>query len=166
MQAVLWTILVVSGADPVDMTSVPSAVVGTSYAAPCEGCYGSDCDGGGYYSHGVGDCLFDCCGPMPQTCYAPRYGCYPGNNRHMHRYPAFHGYYYRKPYNYRHLFEYPWHAAPHQPSAYFTYESDVVPAGATDAMPLDSQGQPTPAPKAPAKPVPEKQARLHRHTIR
>jgi hypothetical protein len=56
---------------------------------------------------------------MPQTCYAPRFGCYPGNNRHMHRYPAFHGYYYRKPYNYRHLFDYPWHARPHEPQGFF-----------------------------------------------
>ena len=39
----------------------------------------------------------------------------------MHRYPAFHGYYYRKPYNYRHYYEYPWHASPHAPQAFFTY---------------------------------------------
>jgi hypothetical protein len=38
----------------------------------------------------------------------------------MHRYPAFHGYYYRAPYNYRHVFEYPWHAAPHEPQDFFT----------------------------------------------
>ena len=52
---------------------------------------------------------------MPQSCYDPRFGCYPGNNRHLHRYPAFHGAFYRAPYNYRQVFEYPWHAEPHEP---------------------------------------------------
>ena len=59
-------------------------------------------------------------GSMPQTCYAPHFGSYPGNNRHMHRYPAMHGSYYRRPYNYRHSFDYPWHAAPHEPRGYST----------------------------------------------
>jgi hypothetical protein len=59
--------------------------------------------------------LVDWFGPMPQTCYQPRFGCYPGNPRTIQRYPAFHGYYYRAPYNYRHLFEYPWHAQPYEP---------------------------------------------------
>ena len=53
--------------------------------------------------------------PMPQTCYSPHYGCYPGNGRDIYRYPAFHGYYYRQGYNYRPLFEYPWQAAMHEP---------------------------------------------------
>jgi len=53
--------------------------------------------------------------PMPQTCYAPHYGCYPGNNRDIHRYPAFHGNYYRQAYNYRPLFEYPWQACMQEP---------------------------------------------------
>lgn len=60
-------------------------------------------------------------GHMPQTCYSPRYGCYYGNNRHMHRYPAFHGTYYRRPYNYRNLFDYPWHAEMHEPTSMFSY---------------------------------------------
>lgn len=64
---------------------------------------------------------WDWFGPMPQTCYQPRFGCYPGNSRDIHRYPAFHGYYYRQPYNYRHYFEYPWHADPHEPLGYFSY---------------------------------------------
>ena len=59
--------------------------------------------------------------PMPQTCYAPRFGCYPGNNRHMHRYPAFHGTYYRRGYNYRTLFDYPWQAGLHEPTSLFSY---------------------------------------------
>ncbi len=58
---------------------------------------------------------------QPQTCYAPRFGCYPGNNRCMHRYPAYHGYHYRKPYNFRQMFEYPWHANPHEPTSLFAY---------------------------------------------
>jgi hypothetical protein len=53
--------------------------------------------------------------PMPQTCYSPHFGCYPGNGRDIYRYPAFHGYYYRQAYNYRPLFEYPWQANPHEP---------------------------------------------------
>ena len=63
--------------------------------------------------------FFKYCGawfrPMPQTCYTPHYGCYPGNGRDIHRYPAFHGYYYRQAYNYRPLFEYPWQAGMHEP---------------------------------------------------
>jgi hypothetical protein len=68
--------------------------------------------------------------PMPQTCYTPRYGCYPGNGRDIHRYPAFHGNYYRKPYNYRNLFEWPWLAEPHEPARFC-----VTPCAAEMAMP-------------------------------
>ena len=67
---------------------------------------------GWHYKHLRADSLRN---GMPQSCYDPRYGCYPGNNRHMHRYPAFHGTFYRSPYNYRHLYDYPWHAQPHDP---------------------------------------------------
>ncbi|MFT5524047.1 MAG: hypothetical protein ACI9HK_001997 [Pirellulaceae bacterium] len=58
---------------------------------------------------------------MPQTCYAPRYGCYHSNNRFMNRYPAFHGTYYRNPYNYRNYFDYPWHAEMHEPTSWFSH---------------------------------------------
>ena len=61
-------------------------------------------------------------GPMPQTCYSPRYGCYPGNQRDIHRYPAFHGTYYRRPYIYRNVFDFPWHAEPHEPASYFGHD--------------------------------------------
>ncbi|MBX7072001.1 MAG: hypothetical protein K1X71_02545 [Pirellulales bacterium] len=96
------------------------------------------------------------CGPMPQTCYAPRYGCYPGNERHMHRYPAFHGYYYRRPYNYRHLFEYPWHAEMHEPTSLFAYNTEP---GDDDTLVSDVDlppGAETPdsAPSDPAEAVP------------
>ena len=81
---------------------------------------------------------------QPQTCYAPRYGCYYSNNRHMNRYPAFHGVYYRRPYNYRNLFDYPWHARLHEPTSLFSYnvpDEEVV------------------EPKMPSLPVPPKEAR-------
>jgi hypothetical protein len=61
---------------------------------------------------------------MPQTCYNPRFGCYPGNDRHTNRYPAFHGSYYRRPYNYRQLFDFPWHAELHEPTSLFSYNVD------------------------------------------
>ncbi len=53
---------------------------------------------------------------MPQTCYSPSFGCYPGNGRDIQRYPPFHGSYYRRAYNYRQLYEWPWVAEPHQPA--------------------------------------------------
>lgn len=59
-------------------------------------------------------------GPMPQTNYTPRYGCYPGNARTIHRYPAFHGYTLRNPYNYRMYSEFPWHADMAEPRPYST----------------------------------------------
>jgi hypothetical protein len=78
-----------------------------------------------------------CWGPMPQTCYMPSFGCY-ASTRFMHRYPAFHGTYYRKAYNYRNYFDYPWHAGLHEPTSHFSYH---VPAEtAADAVPT-----PTPA---------------------
>lgn len=70
--------------------------------------------------------LVDWFGPMPQTCYQPRFGCYPGNPRTIHRYPAFHGYYTRAPYNYRHLFEYPWHAQPYEPQPLQAQSAETV----------------------------------------
>lgn len=70
--------------------------------------------------------LVDWFGPMPQTCYQPRFGCYPGNPRTIHRYPAFHGYYYRAPYNYRHLFEYPWHAQPYESEPLRAQSAEVL----------------------------------------
>ncbi len=76
---------------------------------------------------------------MPQTCYAPRYGCYHSNNRYMARYPAFHGHFYRRPYNYRNTFDYPWHAEMHEPTSMFSYNvtSEVV----------ENEGAPAPPPE-------------------
>ena len=61
-------------------------------------------------------------GPMPQACYEPRYGCYSGNARYTHRYPAFHGWFYRRPYNYRQYYDHPWHAELHEPTSLFSYD--------------------------------------------
>ncbi|MCG8583267.1 MAG: hypothetical protein MI757_00970 [Pirellulales bacterium] len=84
------------------------------------GC-GDECGGCGGHGDGNRRRIGRHCGPMPQTCYQPRYGCYFSGNRHMHRYPAFHAYYYRRPYNYRNLFDYPWHAGLHEPTSLFSY---------------------------------------------
>ena len=71
--------------------------------------------------HGDGDGLMGGFRDMPQSCYNPAYGCYPGNDRRINRYPAFYGSYYRKPYNYRNTFDYPWHAGLHEPTSMFSY---------------------------------------------
>jgi len=97
---------------------------------------------------------------MPQTCYSPRFGCYPGNGRDIQRYPAFHGTFYRRAYNYRQVFEYPWHAAPHEPLGFYARSApeEVV------ALPVANGMLPVPANGAkpqgttkiePLKPVPE-----------
>lgn len=91
----------------------------------------------------TGHWLCDWFGPMPQTCYEPRYGCYPGNARFTNRYPAFHGSYYRAPYNYRHLYEYPWHAAPHEPLPFEGQDAAI----SEQAVPLTSRNQPVLAPR-------------------
>lgn len=99
--------------------------------------------------------LCDWFGPMPQTCYSPRFGCYPGNGRDIHRYPAFHGYYYRNPYNYRHYFDYPWHASPRDPLGYFVYQTEAVGPGVV---------APAPAPPAPVPAAPgSSQAKVPRY---
>jgi hypothetical protein len=115
----------------------------------CESCSGDDeggCKSCGGCKKGCGGCneygWIRRAGPMPQTCYNPRHGCYPGNNRFMHRYPAFHGYYYRNPYNYRTLFDYPWHAELHEPTSMFSYNfeesSSCTTSTPTEADPADS----------------------------
>lgn len=85
---------------------------------------------------------------MPQTCYNPTLGCYDGN-RHNHRYPAFHGTYYRRPYNYRNVFDYPWHADLHEPTSNFAYNVNEMPAAAVVApAPVPAPPAPVPAPDA------------------
>lgn len=168
MHSVLFTILLFSGAQP--MTPAADQLPGVAPApsqceqcgqiddaGPCEQCGQAGCCARNGCVHRIADAMFDRAGPMPQTCYAPRFGCYPGNDRFMHRYPAFHGTYYREPYNYRNYFDYPWHAEPHEPEGYFTYQQQ-------DPTMLDGGLQPIPSesvapssvapPEAPAPPAP------------
>ena len=107
------------------------AILEADYAAASVPC--KTCAMGGHPKKG--HCLKDWCGPMPQTCYNPSFGCYPGT-RFMHRHPAFHGYYSRAAYNYRHYFDYPWHAGLHEPTSQFSYN---VPEELTAAEPADLQ---------------------------
>jgi len=58
---------------------------------------------------------------MPQTCYEPPYGCYHGSRWNTIAIRAFHGTYYRKAYNYRNYFDYPWHAEMHEPTSEFSF---------------------------------------------
>lgn len=156
MHGVLFSLFLVTGANPyAEPVEQPAYVehVGEgcascgSHADPC----GHGCRGVGVL-RGLASWSWDWWGPMPQTCYAPRFGCYPGNNRHMHRYPAFHGYYYREPYNYRHYFDYPWHAQPHEPLGYFAYRNNVNGGAPGGAQPIEAPPvgavdvQPAPAP--------------------
>jgi hypothetical protein len=129
MNAILLTALVLSGANGLH------AGWGGSYAA--ENC--DSCDDGGNDDYRRG---------MPQSCYNPSFGCYP-STRFMHRYPAFHNYYYRSAYNYRHYFDYPWHAGQHEPTSMFSYgvpreaAPDNVPVPIP--APMASRREPTPA---------------------
>ena len=106
---------------------------------------------------------------MPQTCYAPRYGCYPGTERYTHRYPAFHGNYYRSAYNYRNYFDYPWHAELHEPTSLFSYETERQDeALAPVVTPAESSPVPTvkrAAPTFPPQPTPTAQKNLRANVI-
>src|SRR5262245_42074840 len=143
MNAILLTMLALGGADaaafgggPIGPSSGQQGLYGGSvggYAGECDAC-----NGGGYgHGHGNG-CLHDCCGPMPQSCYNPSFGCYP-STRFMNRYPAFHNYYYRSAYNYRHYFDYPWHAGLHEPTSMFSHH-----------VPNENPGMSVPAPPLPS----------------
>ncbi len=54
----------------------------------------------------------------------------------MNRYPAFHGTYYRRPYNYRNYFDYPWHAKLHEPTSLFTFNVPVEEDDTGDIPPV------------------------------
>jgi hypothetical protein len=138
MNAILLTMLALTGA-------------GGDYAGGCEAGDACDtCDSGhhglfGHHGghHGRHHC--DWLDPTPQSCYNPSYGCY-ASTRFMHRYPAFHGYYYREAYNYRHYFDYPWHAGLHEPTSHFSYNVPGAPAGESIVPPAP---QPESAAEAP-----------------
>jgi len=139
MNAILLTVLALSGAGG-DTVSY-----GGEYADSCDTC--SD-GGGGHGHHGSGHhCYWF--GPMPQSCYNPSYGCY-ASTRFMNRYPAFHGYYYRNAYNYRHYFDYPWHAGLHEPTSHFSYNVPGSPAGESVVPPAPVPPAPVPDPTAEA----------------
>lgn len=111
-------------------------------------------DGESGYASEYGHMLHGhCLGPMPQTCYDPPYGCYYGS-RWNNRYPAFHGTYYRKAYNYRNYFDYPWHAEMHEPASqrshHVTGEPGEQPADLTSLGPHEAQQQAPPPLPAPA----------------
>ena len=141
MHAAVLTLLIVVGADQSTQNGTLQPTPDSGYEATETRCgeYGDCCgdDFGGLCAmrQHLG-CLRAWCGPMPQTCYAPRFGCYPGNNRCMHRYPAFHGYYYRRAYNYRQAFDYPWHATPHEPMGFFSYEQPVTEQEVPEPVPM------------------------------
>jgi hypothetical protein len=175
MHTVLLTLFIVAGADqpaPAMMEQPSQQSVAPASGGDCAGCEGRNgvvargrgCVGAGF------NYVWDWFGPMPQTCYSPRFGCYPGNERYIQRYPAFHGYYYRQPYNYTHYFDYPWHAQPHEPVGYFTYQkspaADGSPVPAPPAVPTpagvqDPSFSPPPAPPAPPVPPTTTQGRWH-----
>src|SRR5262245_55988202 len=105
MNAVLLTVLALSGAN--GMNAHANFGHGHGQGAYCDEC-GDGRNGDGNRRG------------MPQSCYNPSFGCYP-STRFMHRYPAFHNYYTREAYNYRHYFDYPWHAGLHEPTSMFSY---------------------------------------------
>ena len=71
----------------------------------------------------------------------------------MNRYPAFHATYYKRAYNYRNYFDYPWHAELHEPSSLFSYET-VADNESTDSFaPVLDPGEQT-LPPAPVPVVP------------
>jgi hypothetical protein len=134
MNAILLTVLALSGADGGYYIEQGH---GGDYASggACEEC-------GGFLGR-HGHCHH--CKGMPQSCYNPSFGCYP-STRFMHRYPAFHNYSTREAYNYRHYFDYPWHAAPHEPMPMFS--GSVSGGPESIVVPLASERVPTPAPTA------------------
>ena len=136
MYAVLLTLILATSADHVEETSgtyrggIPKGydaakgpVVRTEttdeYLRQGQG-YGGVFPYGARLFHGALRVKF---GPMPQSCYSQRYGCYPGSSRTMHRYPAFHGWFYRRPHNYRNVFDYPWQAEMHEPTPLVPYHA-------------------------------------------
>jgi len=148
MNLMMITLLTVGSA----VGQVPAS--GQDYAAAEE--YYEDCyEGGGHM--GISEHLRNkraIHNTSPQTCYSPRFGCYHSNERHMHRYPAFHGTYYRQAYNYRNYFDYPWHAGLHEPTSMFSYNvgedqpERAEPSNAPPTPPQARRTQPTVRPQA------------------
>jgi hypothetical protein len=112
MNVILLTVLALSG------TGGEAQIA----AADDVGIYADESVGASGHAHKLHHATLHggCMGPMPQTCYEPPYGCYHGS-RWNNRYPAFHGTYYRKAYNYRNYFDYPWHAEMHEPTSQWSF---------------------------------------------
>lgn len=169
MHAVLLTLFLLPGANQ-EIAAVEQQPYLADEAGGCATCGAAEgrcrhgCAIGGVVKGAV-SWGWDWFGPMPQTCYQPRFGCYPGNSRDIHRYPAFHGYYYREPYNYRHYFDYPWHAQPHEPLGYFSYQRNNGVPGPDGQVPVEApvppaiENQPAPAPPPAPKPAANTQSR-------
>ena len=125
MHAVLLTVLALAGGDgayPIHDQQVAPA----GHHGGCD-----ECNGGGHHRGKYKQPHW----MMPQTCYNPKFGCYAAD-RHMNRYPAFHGTYYRRPYNYRTVFDYPWHAELHEPTSLFSYHVNAPPRQGPAVQPL------------------------------
>jgi len=129
MNALLLTFLTLGGLYGPDSTgdSTGYGYSGESGGESCDACQSGHCRKHGHHKDGKWS------GPMPQSCYQPAYGCYPGT-RFMNRYPAFHGTYYRRPYNYRNVFDYPWHAEMHEPTSMFSFHTDNEQIGTPPAV--------------------------------
>ena len=142
MNVILLTVLALGGTGGEIATT---GEWGDSYAE-CENCApgpGHHLPGSKLHGH--------CMGPMPQTCYEPPYGCYHGS-RWNNRYPAFHGTYYRKAYNYRNYFDYPWHAEMHEPTSQWSYHvtGDTAEPSQLPIVPPDVEKQAPPPVPTPA----------------
>lgn len=159
MHLMMITLLTVGSAvGQVQTTGKESAAMAVEAYDECyDEMYGP---GGRHANHGYKHAVKN---TSPQTCYSPRFGCYHSNERHMNRYPAFHGTFYRHAYNYRNYFDYPWHADMHEPTSLFSYNvgEDAPPpppgpatsgAPVTPPMPPQARRQPVPAQPAPAQP--------------
>jgi hypothetical protein len=142
MNAILLTVLALGGTGGgySDGPVTPAPVVGGTYAGECDACAGGHGrHGHRHHHHDDGGCLI--LGTPPQTCYDPSFGCYT-SSRYMHRYPAFHGTFYRRAYNYRNYFDYPWHAGLHEPTSHFSYHVD-------GERPIETVPAPVPVPEPP-----------------
>ncbi len=139
MYAAMLTLILLPGAEAQMMETMgggpPQPIVATEDVVLTECDCESGCGRCGHHGRG-GEHIGGRMGPMPHSGYTPRYGCYPGSSRTMHRYPAFHGTFYRRPYNYRDLFDYPWHAKLHEPTSLFTFNVPVEEVESEDIPPV------------------------------
>ena len=156
MHALLLTVLALAGGDgspmSAHMTAQMSAQPMTDSQVAPAGFHGGGCDSCG----GANGKYKQPHWMMPQSCYNPKYGCY-GADRHMNRYPAFAGTYYRRPYNYRTVFDYPWHAELHEPTSFFSYHVNAAQTPRPAAQPLG----PAAAQQQPYIPVPTAESASH-----